>query len=313
MFNKNRLSKSNLYLTLFLLLFSYAQNASANISSDIDQLLENANKIRTSDPAKFEALLTELEKKSPKLTKQQSYYLNYLQAYKLTFNGKAQEALPLFQSILTANEADIGIKFRARLTIINIFAIEQNWTEGLLYLSILLKELPEIKDFDIYLNGLMVTAIFYNQLGQYSLGLKYAELLFSKAHQTRTLCVSKMVIIESKLHLKQLSSNGAEIEEAVKLCNSEPIAANFIRSYNAKLNLTNNKSEGVIESLTPYLAQVKSTKYPRLIVEVFTSLALAHWQQGNLEQAEEYANTSTLIGESIKTTQAVVAAYKLLY
>ena len=72
MINKNRVN--NLYLVLFLLLFHFTKSASASITRNIDLLLETANKIRTSDPSKFERLLTELEEKSTQLTKQQSYY-----------------------------------------------------------------------------------------------------------------------------------------------------------------------------------------------------------------------------------------------
>ncbi|KGJ88450.1 tetratricopeptide repeat-containing diguanylate cyclase [Colwellia psychrerythraea] len=311
MINKNR--ANNLYLVLFLLLFHFTKSASASITRNIDLLLETANKIRTSDPSKFERLLTELEEKSTQLTKQQSYYLNYLKAYKLTFNGKGQEALPLFQNILVASDANLSIKFRARLTIINIFAIEQNWTEGLSYLSILLEELPNIKDLETHLNGLTVTAIFYNQLGQYTLGLKYAEQLFNSDPKNRTACFAATMIIESKLHLNQLENNDIEIKKAISLCEDEAIAANFIRSYSAKFSLTNNKPEEVIKFLTPHLAQVNATQYPRLIVEIYTSLAEAYWLQGNLIKAEELALESVRIGEKIKTTQAVIKAYKLLY
>jgi diguanylate cyclase (GGDEF)-like protein len=91
------------------------------------------------------------------------------------------------------------------------------------------------------------------------------------------------------------------------------IPRNFIRSYNAKLNLENNKPLEVINILSPYLKEVTATRYPRLIVEVYTLLAEAYWLQENLEQAKEFALKSTEIGQNINTTQAVVAAYKLLY
>jgi len=311
MISKSRVT--HLFLALLLLCVSFAQNATTNITTNIGQLLDTANKIRTSDPTKFSALLTELEEKSAQLTKQQSYFFNYLQAYKLTFNGKSQEALPLFQNILAANDANIIIKFRARLTIINIFAIEQNWAEGLSYLSVLLKELPKIKDLDIHSNGLMVTAIFYNQLGQYTLGLKYAELLLNSASEKRTRCFATTIIIESKLHLKRLQNNDDAVQEAIQLCDNEAIPANFIRSHSAKFSLENNKPDHVINSLSPHLTQIEATKYPRLIVEIYTSLAEAYWLQGDLDNTQNFAFKAKLVGESMKTTQAVVAAYKLLY
>ena len=311
MINKNR--TNNFLLPLFLLFFSFAQNSFGNTTAEIEKLLESADKIRSSDPIKFSTLIDQISNKANQMSVQQKHYLNYLRAYKLTFIGKAQEALPLFQKIVVSNDANFSIKFRSRLTIINIFAIEQNWTDGLSQLSLILNELPDINHEETYINALAMTAIFYNQLGQYNLGLKYAELTAAKASQTRIYCASKMLIIESKLHLRQLNNNDGEIQEAIKLCESEAIAANFIRSYNAKLHLANNKPTEVIKFLTPHLPEVKSTKYPRLIVEIYASLAEAYWLQGSLIKAEELALESVKIGEKIKTTQAVITAYKLLY
>jgi diguanylate cyclase (GGDEF)-like protein len=310
MINKNRVS--HIFLALFLLCFSFSQNASISTTTDIDHLLEKANKIRTSNPAIFVKLLAELEEKSAQLTKQQNYYLDYLQAYKLIFSGQTKEAIAIFQGLLIS-KADKLIKFRTQLTLINAFAIEQNWTEGLSHLSVALKKLPEIKNHDTRVNGLAVTAIFYNQLGQYNLGLKYAEQLFNSNPQKRTVCFAATMIIESKLHLKQLQNNDSEIKKAINLCENEAIAANFIRSYSAKFSLTNNKPDDVIKFLTPHLAQVNATQYPRLIVEIYTSLAEAYWLKGNLIKAEELALESIRVGEKIKTTQAVITAYKLLY
>jgi len=306
MFNKSR----TIYhcIVLFMLLFVSISQAATNI----EQLLESANNVRTSDPSKFSLILKELKNKSKQLTKQQNYYLNYLKAYQLTFIGKALEAIPIFQSILASNDANISIKFRARLTIINIYAIEQNWTDGLSQLSTLLTELPQISKLETYLSGLTITAVFYNQIGQYSLGLKYAELLFNKSPQGRNLCVASMLIIESKLHLKLLGNNKT-IQQAINTCANESIAVNFMRSYIAKFNLENNRPLEVINSLTPYLTEIEATKYPRLIVEIYTSLAQAYWLQNDLENTQKFAFKSKLVGENIKTTQAVVTAYKLLY
>ena len=202
------------------------------------------------------------------------------------------------------------------MSIINIFAFTQNWTEGLLHLSILLKTLPEIVPQSIQMDGVAVAAIFYNQLGQYELGLKYAKLItitHSEQSKRHKLLRCSMVIIESKLHLKQLKDNASEIQDAIILCETEAIAENLIRSYHAKLNLINNKPTDAIEALSPHLSQINATKYPILIVKVYSLLAEAYWMLGNLEKAEEFALNTIDIGKNIKTNQPVVFAYNLLY
>ena len=306
----NRHAVSIFCAAVFLCSISFAK---VLFASNISGLLDEANEIRTSNPNEFKKILTRLDNKLNEMTIHENYYFRYLQAYKLTFEGKFQEALPIFKNILSSEDAELSIKFRSRLTIINIFGIEQNWTKGLSQLSILLSESPKIKHVDTYLNGLTVTAAFYNQISQYELGLQYGELLFHNATQARIKCMAKTLIVESKLHLQQLKKNDSEFYQSIEICKKEAVLANFIRSYQAKFYLEQDKSSEVINFLSPHLQAIESTKYPRLIVEIYTSLAKAYWLQNDLYNASLYAEKSIQTGQNFKTTQAVVAAYKLLY
>ena len=306
-------SVSNFCLILFFSFMPFILNAEENSATQIYKSLENADKVRTSEPDKFSKLLSELSKKTAQMSAQENYYLKYLQAYELIFAGKAKEALPLFKSIISTHEANTLIKFRSRLTLINLYGIKQNWAAGLSHLSYLLDDIPKISDNKVKVNGLIVAAIFYNQIGQYNLGLKYAEQLEKIAREERNICMTATIEIESKLQLNLLNEDESYIRDAIALCKNEAIAANFIRSYIAKFNLENNRPLEVINSLTPYLAEIEATKYPRLIVEIYTSLAQAYWLQNDLENTQKFAFKSKLVGENIKTTQAVVTAYKLLY
>lgn len=302
------------HLILFLFFVSFMQHATEEIHDiDIYKSLENIDEIRTSDPKSFSILLSEISNKQDLMSKAERYFFDYLNAYKLIYIGKSQEALPLLHIILLADDSDPLIKFRSRLTIINLHGIEQNWTKGLFHLSIILKELPKISNHRTKVNAYVVAAMFYNQIGQYSLGLKYAQSLTEIASTPKNICWAKTIEIESKFNLKQLNNLDSNIENSIISCKDEMIPRNFIRSYNAKLNLENNKPIEVINILSPYLKEVTATRYPRLIVEINTLLAEAYWLQENLEKAKEFALKSTEIGKNISTTQAVVAAYKLLY
>lgn len=286
----------------------------ANDIADIDQLLEATDKVRSSDPTKFSELLSELSTQAAQMSSQQSHYFSYLKAYKLTYSGKSKQAFSIFQNILTTDANNL-IKFRSRITIINIYAIEQNWADGLAQLSILLEDLPNIKHPESYKNGLAIAAVFYNQLGQYNLGKQYADLLSSESNseKTRQLCMAKMLSVESDFNLSRLKENSSDIKNSIDSCENEPIAANFIRAYLASYHIKNNDADNAFKLLSPYIKQIEATKYPRLIVEIYTLLANAHWLKEEFKQSEFFALKSVNLGENIKTTQAVVSAYKLLY
>lgn len=296
-----------------MLLFLFIQNVNAASNKhDIDKLLEDANTTRSSNPTKYSVLLKQLSSQQQNMSSQQAYYFDYLTAYQFIYNGKVKIATLKLEKLLTS-EAEVLIKLRARLTLVNVFAIEQNWAKGLSLLSVVLKQLPKINNNDTKINAIAVAAIFYNQIGQYNLGLNYAQELINRSSKERTLCMALTMTIESKYHLNLLKNDTSKALKVIDYCKHEPIAANFIRSYKARYDLANDNVENVITSLTPYLKEVEATKYPRLIVEVYIALAQAYLMQENLTKANSFALKTTKIGEGIKTTQAVVLAYKLLY
>ena len=299
--------------SLFVLLTFFSTSVLSLTNSEIDQQLEHANKIRSNNFSLFEASIAKLANASVQMTNEQKDYLNYLVAYKYTFAGETKKASSILLEILNSPDSALSIKFRARVTLINIFAIQQNWSMGLSHLSQLLNEINHISDAEVYLNGLTITSVFYNQLGQYERGQKYAEQLKEQASKSRELCISKQLIIEASLRLNQLRKNKLNFSDAIDACNQEPIMANFIRSYAASFYIDNNEPQKASDTLSPYLDEIEGTRYPRLIAEVYSTLAIAHWNFHDLKQAEIFAEKSIQVGESIQTTQAVVDAYKLMY
>jgi diguanylate cyclase (GGDEF)-like protein len=285
----------------------------ANSNNSIETLLEQANQNRSSNPTKYSELLEQLKHQDESMSPQQRYYLDYLSAYQLIYKGDNQKAKVNLLNILSSS-ADKHIKFRSRLTLVNVFAIEQNWGQGLTHLSTALKQLPDITDKnEAKEEGLAVAAIFYNQLGQYNLGLTYANKLKNKATTKRSRCIASMSLIESKLYLNKLKDSSLEIQEAITLCEGEPIAENFIRSNKAKYSIANNNFSNVESLLVPHLSKIEATKYPRLIVETYSTLAQAYLMQNKLDAASKFATKSIKVGKRIKTTQAVVLAHKIIY
>lgn len=299
---------------LFVLLFlinSFLSHASSNI----DVILDEANVLRSSDPEKSSLLLTTLNNQKQQMSSQQLFYFDYLIAYQNIYNGKTVEAESKLKQLLSSDAQDI-IKFRSRHSLINIYAIEQKWKEGLYHLSKLLNEqrankaenLAQVKE-----NTNAIAAIFYNQLGQYELGLKYAKSFKGTANTTRNECFAEVLIIESLLHLEKLTQYTEIIDSTFSQCNSEPLVTYFIKNYLAKNDLRNNLTSKAISRISPVLSKIEATKNPRLIVEVYEVLSESYFKNTNVEKAKKFALKAIQVGENIPTTQAVVKAYELLY
>lgn len=140
----------------------------ANDIQSFDDKLSHADNIRSSHPKQFLILLDELNQQRNSLSVEQQHHLNYLNFYLLMYQGDFDKSISSAQALLhsTANSL---LKFRVKLGLVNISAVNQNWSEGLSYLSSILKELPKIEEKQSYHGALQMIGMFYNQLGQYNL------------------------------------------------------------------------------------------------------------------------------------------------
>ncbi len=301
-YSRNFLICLNIFL-LFLSFDSYAD--------EISEQLIKAEQIKSSQPAKFASLLENIAVKKQELKPQQKHLLKYLQAYQLVFAGKASTALPILEGILSS-DANKMIKLRSRITMINFYAYDQNWTDGLSHLSKLLDTLPEIEDEELKQNGLIIAAIFYNQIGQYSLGLKYALNLEEIASMPRPTCMAKAFKIEA-LFNTSVKLTDAILDDALDSCKSEPIAENLIRSFIAETQINNGDFIEGKETLLNHLQIIESTKYARIITRAYSLLSQSYFLEGELEASKEFALKAITVGKTMPTTRKVIESQKILY
>ncbi|QYJ93017.1 GGDEF domain-containing protein [Shewanella spartinae] len=293
---------------LLLLIFFFSQSMAEEV--DIDATLTQADQLKSSNPKAFSELLNTLEKEP--LNPQQRYFLDYLRGYELTYQGKQAQSIDVFNKILNSN-ANETLKFRANQTLINIYAISQDWSKGLTHLSKNFQFIEQIKDPETVQSGLAIAAIFYNQIEQYELGLSYAEKLRSSKPSKRNTCLANGLAIEAQLGLNQLEVDSPSLPAAVASCDEEVIMESFIHSFIATKHLRDGNTAEVYAQLTPSLETIEKTRYPRLIAEVYATLASAYLQDHKIGEARLLAEKIVNLAKGLGNTQAVVTAYKVLY
>ncbi len=278
--------------------------------------LTYADNIRSSQPKQFLVLINELNQERNQLSESQQYYLDYLNLYLLIYQGQLKQAISS-ANILINSDADRLLKFRAKTSLLNTYANNQDWTEGLSTISSILPELSSIKDAKIHQLALIITSIFYNQMGQYELGLSYAKQVESQSTQGRDQCIAKGLIVESYFQLQQLSAADPIINNAISLCriNKEYLQISFIKSYVAKMHLANNQQGKALQVLNASLQDTLNTKFPFIIAEYYSLIAQAHWFNKNNELTTQFA-LAALEQEKEQnrsTSVAKVLSYKLLF
>jgi len=308
--------KSNTFIAelCIIIFFFLSPPLYAGIESEFDDALISADKIRSSNPKEFLTKIKQLNSQKEYLSFSQQQYLDYLNIYLLTYQGELKLAINKSKALLQSNATPL-LKFRARISLVNIYANNQNWSEGLSSLTLLLKELPEISDEKNSLLALNVASVFYNQLGQYDLGLHYAQKLESKAPPGRNLCFARGLVIESLARLNQLEFKDYRIDKALQTCREagEILITSFINAYVSRMYIEKEQINLAVTILESSMDDTVKTHYPRIIAEYFALLANAYWKSGNPEKSFEFAHKALENEKKMRTTQAKILSNKLLY
>lgn len=297
-------------LTLIILLVTF----SASAQDATDRLLVTADKLRSSDPTEFNTALEKLSLHTSSMNTNQLYYFKYLRAYKLSFQGEFIKAVELYKEI-TNSPAESTLRFRANLSIVNSYAISKNWADGLTHLAINLDILPQITEPEFQELGLLIAAMFYNQLGQYELGLKYANRLGSQLSQGRNYCLAKQLALESQFKLGQLSEDSPQIAQGIQACqqSNEVVMESAIYSYLAELHLDNNQQLQAIATLEKQLVAIEQTRYAPALARYYSLLAHAHHKSSNHSESESYALKTLEHSKGIGSNRPSVTAYNILF
>ncbi len=290
------------------------KNVSASEKASLEALIAKADIIKSTDPSQFFKLIADIKLSSADLNAEQLDMLKYFESYGDAYNGEFAKAIKGFNDLLNNSNSQI-IKFRAKISLVNIYGIIRNYTEGFAVLQSLVQELPEIEDSEIKQQGLIIAAFNFNSYQKYELALEYAEKLLARKPEKRNLCFGRQLKIEAEYYLKPTSYSAAELNDAIAYCTAvgEPIAAVALHVIKARLLIEANKVEEAAKYLLQYEDLVKKTDYPRALSEYYIVYARAKWLLQETDDAELYANKALDISEGEEYVKPKVFAYSLLH
>jgi diguanylate cyclase (GGDEF)-like protein len=282
-------------------------------AANLDQLLAQAESVRSKDPKAFSAALENIEQAKSVATESQLRQFRLLRAYQKIVTGHYDEAIRDAQAIYE-DAPEAALRFRAALLVANGAAITRDFSLGLRYLENALALQDQIADKELRHLGFVVAAILYNQYGQFALGQHYAEQVLDQPTSPRNHCIAQQLRVEALFGQNAALSDdelGAAIDECA--AQKEPIASNLIRGYLARHWVAQRKTAEAIQLLETHLAEVEATGYPRLIGEVHGLLAEYRLNAGDNSGAEQDARSALTKGEKDAYSLPLVTAHKVLY
>lgn len=288
--------------------------ANAAQRTDFAQALREADAIRTSDAARFSALVLELKTVEEEATPAQRQYLQLLEAYRLLARGQVSDSVGVLDKLLGSKDMEIALRVRASALLVNTYALSRDFTAGLKQIDRTTALLDQVKDKAIRHQAMIAAAILYNQVGQFGLGMRNAEAVQEDEPGSRFLCMAAQLKTEASLGLDKTLPD-EDYNKAIHLCESigEPIMANLTRSYLAKKWFSEGKPNAAIELLEEHLGEVEATRYPYLIGEFNSLIAKFRLAGGDLALAERHAHAAIKQGIGFPSTKPLVTAYRVLY
>ncbi len=287
-------------------------NALAN-DHRLSEQLEQADQIKSSDPLRFQELLSDIKLHGDKLQKEQQLQLTFLESYSKAYSGDYEGAINGLEVVLNQS-TNKTLRFRARTSLVNIFYIVRDYQESIRHLQSLVKEIPKIENSDIRQLGLMAVIMSYKGYKKHSLALEYSQKLLDENPVGRNLCFARQLKYESLSHVNREQIKASELEGALNHCLSlgEEIASALLRLSIARLQLDENPA-GTMKYLAEHYEEVKKTAYPRVIAEYLIVYARANWLAKQRGEAIELAEQVIDLSVDSDFIQAKVLAYALLY
>jgi diguanylate cyclase (GGDEF)-like protein len=283
-------------------------------ADDADGLLQRADAIKTVDPVGFASLLDKLQAEAGELSQHQRDHLQYLKGWRHAYEGQYAEAIPLLKSVVDGS-SDATLQFRAATTAANVQILAAQYEGAFLQLNDLLNKLPEVTDPDARLQGMSVAADLYVLVGEYDLGIHYAEQVIKENASGRGVCRGQQIRLDALCRSKRLKADDPDIDAAINAClqQGESLAANAIRSTRIHLLLREQRHDEAIALLERHYSEVERSRYPRGISEWESMMAQAYQRRGDGANAQRMALRA--VDHSIKDqfTQPLVGAYRVLY
>ncbi len=263
----------------------YINAAPAPQSDRIDVMLNNADEQRSSAPAHYAELLSQLTLARAEMKPAQSSYLDFLIAYQLAYSGRHQEAETLLNQLMSPSHSAL-MRFRASYTLANVQMVRRQFVDAFSNLSQAILLLADIEEPKWRNQGLLSAANIYSEAGLYRESIEFIEQMAPQAMSDRDICLSQQINYQNQLNLRQKVSV-SDIEKTIDICQraNEKMLSHLVRLQIGWYYLQQKQPAQALQSLKLQRAEVESTGYNRLLISLYQLMAEAQAELGEAETA----------------------------
>ncbi|HTA64942.1 MAG TPA: GGDEF domain-containing protein, partial [Xanthomonadaceae bacterium] len=279
-----------------------------------DEVLQHADQIRTTNNARFQALLQQLDAQAGRLSPLQRDWLAYFKGWQSGLQGDYPAAVTALTSVL-ARTTDPTLRARARISLLNDQFNAAQYEDAYANLGLLLDSLPQIGDRNAHFLSLTVAADLYNQAGQYDLAERFTEQALAYDRSDTSICYALYNQATTLYKTGKLRADDTQIRSGLDACEriGDPIYANAIRVPLAQAQMEHGDAAAALQSLMAHDAEVQATHSSALISLFRATLAKCYLLTGDLVHAGEYARSAVDYANKQVNSKASADAWQVLY
>jgi len=296
---------------IVLLLSIYASTSFGSI--DYDQILEQAETLRTSAPSHSGDLLKKIDE--TQLTQQQKDLFNYLLASNQFTFGQSQEAKKRIIQLLEEAPKKTT-KFKALTQLITIYMSTNDWPNAIKTIKYLQEGLSGTPELDASIREISELKIldFYNNIGEFELAKKLAIELMLKVETPKIHCATQAALLFSYLETTPEKISPEDFYKARTSCRElkDLMHENIVNAYFAKYYLVVNKPREALQVLSNNLEVVRSIQYQALIASFYDFMSEGYFAVNDYVQAEKYAQIILDTEKQHQYKPSITNAYKVM-
>lgn len=296
------------HILLLLVTFYVGQGVAAG---RIDDLLEQADKVRSSDRVSFNRLMTELTAHKSQMSAEQFNLLQLLEGYKAGIEGNFKAAETQLTQLINS-DAVLEIRFRAAFTLANIQSLSRNFVPAFTNLNLALTWIDKIEKPELRVQVLISAAYTYSESGLFDESQSYIMQARQNTLTDRDICLVG-ILYRQNMHSRNEYYAVEQLPEIEQACSraNERLALAFMTALDAQLLESKQQFAAAFTLLQNNLVSAEQSKYPRLIADYYLGLARTAYALKDSPTAIMYLDKMHAMNQSLGFSMPLVHSYEL--
>lgn len=292
----------------------FAPASHAATISDPGQFLDQIESLRTADHPRFEQMLAQIHRDSPRLTTAEQWHLRYLDAYETLYRGDVVKSEPQLREIID-HSGDATLVAKASALLLDNLGLSRRYEEAFELANHLTATLPDVKDPQARVLLLSDLSQMLDFAGQIDLAIQYARMAEDAVPPGETVCRPLYMEVAALSNGKRLTSTSTILQRAINTCVAarQPVVTETIWLVLGSLYIGENQPAKALAVFDRIAPDIRANHYYPHMLSAQVERAEAYEKLGRDDEASKAALGAVAMSHPGDISEWLQTAYELLY